>query len=242
MFPFGTQPLDRLSREAEAVAPFEERLRSVWRYLVKRVKRFSACLSEHERSHMGPGDLVNDVVIALLEKDQLWSIERGRYVTFAEQVMRNVLSEKREDARVVSAPSNAYGRLRNYHGLHAQEILSARSTITMRAIEAVLATPEALNEDLDPAFKEMLRSDCNDIPDPANTELTQAIRDLGDPRQSLVLGKTYGLFGGSEETPEQIARRLRSTSKAVKNLQARAKTALRRRIQAMRRPPDDDPH
>ncbi len=240
LYPFGTEPKGnpwKLTAKQERKANFETRLRSIWKYVVRRARRFCATLTDRERSQMDAEDLVGEIVASLLEKDAKWNPERGRYVTFAESVMRNVLSLKREHARVVAAPANAAGRLRQYQELYAQGKLSPASTRTMRAIEGALGETETVSPTVDPPFgadREHNGHTTLAATRTMETEVSEALRTLDDPRQCLVLGRTYGLFGGDEQTPKQIADAIGTDSNAVRNLQGRAKNAMRRRIEKLR--------
>lgn len=239
LYPFGTAPIERLSIEAERAAPFEVRLRSVWKYIVQRAKRFTSTLSERERAHLDAEDLVSEIVVSLIEKDHKWNPTRARYVTFCETVMRNVLSIKREQARVVVAPANAQGRLKKYRQLFAEGKLSVESQITMRAIEAALGELETVNTAAEPSFGDDRPRDDTDGPmkPPSTSEVKEALKGLTDPRHALVLGQSYGLYG-EEKTTRQIADQIGSDPKAVRALAGRAKNALRQRIEKLREKPE----
>ncbi len=232
LFAFGTRPLKRLSAAEERDAPFEDRLRSVWSYIVERSARFATGLSVRERAHLDSVDLVQEVVVSLLEKDHKWDIAKGRYVTFCEAVMRNVLSVQLEQARVVGAPANAHGRLKEYHRREAAGTLGKASRLTMRAIEAALGEVDDVGPVCEPVFGG--DRDTSSPETPADTVVTRAIRSLADPGHALVLGKTYGLFGGEEQTAREIAAATGGDPKQVQSLQGRAKTAIRKRIEKLR--------
>jgi hypothetical protein len=145
LYAFGTKPLKRLTYEEEAVAPFEDRLRSVWAYLVKRARRFTATLSERERAHLGTDDLLGAIVLRLVERDAKWDISRGRYITFCERLIQNAIVMERERARVVRAPSNALARLARYRVMDKEGTLGPGQRITMGAIEAALGETEVVH-------------------------------------------------------------------------------------------------
>ena len=233
LYPFGTTPPPSLTAEEEAVAPFEDRLKSIWRYIVRRTKRFCSTLNERELAHLDPEDLAAEIVVALLEKDHKWDPQRARYVTFCESVMRNVISVRREQARVVAAPANSSGRLKRYRELAAQGKLSAVSKLTMRAIEAALGDTEPVGPSVDPSFG--ADRDQGDTPELSKAvEIMEAIRGMEDPRQALVLGQGFGLFGTEERGAAEIGEKLGMDARQVRALQGRAKTALRRRIEKLR--------
>ncbi len=248
-YPFGTEPLTRLSAEEERGAPVEQRLRSHWPFIVRRAKRFCFTLSDRERAHLDAEDLVSDIVTALLEKDAKWDRGRGRYVTFCEQVVRNVLSIKREQARVVTAPQDAVGRLRRYRELYAEGTLSEQSIATMHAIEAALGDVDTICPEMDTPFRpESNGHEREGGPAPASWEraIKDAIRTMPDPRQAMVIAKTFGLFGVEPATTRELATLIGGSAQHVRALQGRAKTAIRRRIERLReleaaRHDDDQP-
>ncbi len=241
LYAFGTGPLKRLTAAEEAVAPFENRLRSAWRYLVKRAKRWIATLSDRERAHVEAEDLLNEIVIALLERDHKWRPERGGYVTFAEQVARNVLSAKREQARVVDAPSNALGRLKVYRKRQEAGTLGPASALTMRAIECALGDSERVGPTTEPTYGDSLHRERDEPPTPVTHEVVRALRGLDNPTHALVLGKTFGLYGGDEQSTTEIAADLGSNARTVYAIKGRAKAALRRRIEQLRKPTEAEP-
>ncbi len=241
LYPFGTEPEGnpwKLTAAKERKAPFEVRLRSIWKYIVRRALRFAAVLTERERSNLDAEDLASEITAALLEKDHKWEPDRARYVTFAENIIANVLSAKREQARVVAAPANAAGRLRRYQERHAAGTLSPEATRTMHAIEAALGEVEAVAADADPTFgseRDRQGPSSLHLTKQTNAEINEAIRELQDPRQALILGKTFGLYGCDEQTTREIADSIGGSAQEVRSIQARAKTALRKRIEKLRK-------
>ncbi len=239
LFAFGTEALRRLAPEEEAAAPFEDRLRSVWGYLVRRSRRFVATLSGRERAHLGPDDLVDAIVVALLEKDARWDPGRGRYITFAEQVARNVMVAERERARVVRAPSNARSRLQKYRDLDREGKLSESKRITMHSIEAALGEVECVRPaagpttDRDGTPRAVAAEEARDR---ELRDLTSALRTVESPIHAHILARAWGLHGGEELTPAQIAAGLPGglDARKVRTIRARAEAALKSRIQQLR--------
>ncbi len=235
LYAFGTAPLVPMARDCEAGAPFEARLKSVWPYIVRRARRFAATLSDRERANLEAEDLVQRITLALVERDAKWEPARGRYITFAERVIRNVVVIERERARVVEAPSNAVSRLRTYRDLAAQGKITAKQRETMLAIEGVLGETEAVrgqgpsSPDWGDTGGDVGR--CGEM----RAEVVAAIRTLALPLQAYVLARSCGLFDGLTLTTEEIAAGLPGVdAKRVRSLQARGKTSLRDRINRLR--------
>lgn len=97
---FGENPR-RLSPE-EAAASVDDRIASVWHFVVGRVASFVETLKPRERASFDAEDLMIELYIKLREKDPKWASGRGRYITFAGTVVSNELSSLRDKARTVA--------------------------------------------------------------------------------------------------------------------------------------------
>lgn len=224
LFPFGVHLHTFLDAETERTATFESRLRSIWRYLVKNVGRFSLTMKPCERAVISVEDMIQDVAIGLAQKDHLWDPARGRYSTFATMVMRSVLSGSRERARTVAGPCNSHARLEGYRQKDAAGELTSSMRQTMIRIEAAMGE-YATADDI--------------LPDPGNVEreteetldiVKVAIRTMGDPIQVWVITRHLGLFGITAMSFDDIALRLNITRQQVKNIYKIARINLEERI------------
>jgi DNA-directed RNA polymerase specialized sigma24 family protein len=220
LYPFGTDLVDFLDQEEEPRAPFEQRLRSVWRYIVGRVKRFAATLKPREAAILDCEDIVNTVAAQLLEKDGLWDPGRGKYSTFAEQIVRNVLSTCHEQARAVSGPANSHGRLQGYYQRRGEGTLTRGMWCTMTSIERVMEDFASYEEDSEtPPF------DSIDV-----QALLTALRNLDGPIQVWALVHKYGLLDTEPMSFKQIAQTLDLKHHQVKILIKSAREILKRSL------------
>jgi DNA-directed RNA polymerase specialized sigma24 family protein len=218
LYPFGVEVVAFLSAEDEVDAPFEARLRSVWRYVVGRIRRFAATLTPRESAVLDVEDIIHSVVAQLIEKDPYWDPDRGKYSTFVENIILNVLSTCHEQARAVSGPANSFARLKDYHARRNQGTLTRSMSDTMRAIERVMQDFSSVATSLEP-------------PDPAAEPveiptILHALRSLEDPIQVWALVNRYGLFGSSPLTFRQIADILQIRRGQAKDLVEGAKAGL----------------
>src|SRR4051812_11861238 len=80
-----------LSIEAAAQASFEQRVASVWPFIVKQVNHFSKSLKPRESANYDPEDLCNALWVTLREKDAKWRPGEVKYITFASRIIRHEL-------------------------------------------------------------------------------------------------------------------------------------------------------
>ncbi len=235
LYPFGSVPLPRMSAAEEATAPFEARLRASWPYIVNRARRFVATLTHRERAHLSEEDLTQAIVATLLQRDGKFDIGRGRYVTFVENVSRNVIVVQREKARVVTAPANAVSRLRKLRAKSETVGLSKGQKLTMSAIERALSDTEELSHREGPeAPREAVRDDA------PGRDLMDAMKAMESPVLVAVMAWSCGLFGQPELNDDEIAARLPGSLSApqVRALQGKATRAMRARIERLKGPKD----
>lgn len=239
LFAFGTDPLKRLTAEEEIDAPFEARLVSVWAYIVRRARRFTATLSQRERAHLGTDDLVNAIVLSLIEKDRKWDPRRGRYVTFAEAVARTTIVSERERSRVVRAPSNARERLERYRRMDREGTLAPGPRETMHAIEYALGEVEAIQPRTDPATdraqtpREAAEQEATTT---ASRDILAVLKSIENPLEALVLARSWGLFGAIPMSAAEIAATLPQgmDARKVRIVKARTEESLPERIRRLR--------
>ena len=248
LFAFGVKPLRSLSRKEEATAVFEDRLRSVWAWIVARSSRFTSSLSNRERANLSTEDLVQRIVITLMERDALWDPKRGRYITFCERIMRNASIQERERARVVAAPSNAMARLRKYraevadreseddfaggadHVASRDRPLSFSQRRTMMALDGVIGEVVALDDQDIEDVRSCTRCASSDSRD----SLISAIQEMGTPTHAYVLARSYGLGGTAPESPAALAKRMGVTVHDLKRIKADASDRIRDLIRRRR--------
>ncbi len=109
----GTQAFIGSADRGEGL-PFEDRVKSIWPFLVRRCSSFHASLKPREKTNYDPEDILSEVWVALAEKDHKWEPSRGKYITYAGAIMDREFSSIRDKARTVEAPRNSAGRLKRY--------------------------------------------------------------------------------------------------------------------------------
>lgn len=231
LYPFGTNLTQFLDAEEEKTAPFEERLRSAWRYLAGRVNRFSATLKPREAAVFDVEDVVNSVVERLVEKDHLWDPARGRYSTFVEAVMMSVLATCHERARTVTGPTNSFARLRIYREREAEGTLTPSMRETMDRLERVMGDYESIDG-------KQFESNGHDRID--SILLRRALREFKDPIQVWVLVRKFGILGMEAMSMGDIARTLDVTEKEVRKINRAARKKLRECLESYKKEDSDE--
>lgn len=232
LYPFGTRPLRRLTAEEEIEAPLADRLQSVWAYLCRRARRFVDGLSARERANYSAEDVTQEIVAILMQKDTKWDHTRARYLCFCEQVCRTELINLRARMRAVHAPSNALRRLADYRTRAAAGTLPPRQHRVMRALERALRDGDSLGLHGGPiAADEQAGATVGRLEeaDALHAEIVAALREIG-PLESMVIGRTYGLFGGSPQGATTISLAIPPGPRRIKAILADAEEALRDRL------------
>lgn len=199
LYPFGTNLTKFLDVDEERTAPFEDRLKSSWRYLVGRVNRFFVSFRPRGSSVFDVEDVVNTVVERLVEKDHLWDPSRGRYSTFVDAVMRSVLVTYHEKTGAVSGPANSFSRLKDYREREAVGSLTLEMRATMVRIEKAMGDFESIDERY---------AEPNGHDDDVIERFRDAFKAFDDPMQVWVVVRRYGLLGMGRMTLVEMASRL----------------------------------
>lgn len=98
----------RLSRREANEKTFDERFESIGRYVVGRVIRFySKVLSREGKISYDPEDIFLELWAELKHRNPKYNQDVGSYLTFAQRIISNRLSELLESTHCVEQPSNA---------------------------------------------------------------------------------------------------------------------------------------
>lgn len=119
-----------MDADASVEASFEDRIKSIWPFTVRRVLRFVKTLKPRELSNYDPEDILGEIMLKLAEKDDKWTPERGKYITFAGVIIDHEFQAIRDKARTVHAPRNSSARLSQYRDDEAAGTLSDRKAKT----------------------------------------------------------------------------------------------------------------
>ncbi|SIO37654.1 hypothetical protein SAMN05444166_4207 [Singulisphaera sp. GP187] len=120
-----------LSTEKAASATPEERIRSIWPFLVRKVNEFAKTLKPRELVNFDHEDILSELWAAVAKRDHKWTPERGKYITFAAVIVDRELCSIRDRARTVQSPRNSSCRIKEYQAEAENGAISARRLKTM---------------------------------------------------------------------------------------------------------------
>jgi hypothetical protein len=238
IFAFGEGKIPPLTHEQAIAATPEERIRSVWPFLVKSVLKFADTLRPRDLANYDPEDVLTELYIALMEKDCKWEPERGRYLTFCGKVVENELHAIRDRAHTVHSPRNSSCRLKQYEAADAEGNLSGRKAKTYADIRRVIGEHEALDGD---AMIPASAPDTAEVVDRreslrvVNSGVMAGLRVLA-PDEATTIGKAFGLFGHPDQPLATIAMKQGRTIDSVKKTKGRALEKIRARLLALQHP------
>lgn len=208
---FGDQ-FEFLDVESAVNATPEDRIKSIWPFIVRRVLHFHATLKARECANFDPEDTITELWVKLRMKDSDWIPERGKYITFAGTIIDRELCSIRDRSRTVESPRNSSCRQKEYN----QGILEG--TITQKRLKTandIVRTNEGIKPII-PSSGRRIDISQSDSSDPANivaeqesvensaSMLRQALRCL-EPAEAMVVGKLNGLWGKKTQTVHEIA-------------------------------------
>lgn len=230
---FGAEEIRFLGTDEARGATAEERIRSVWPFLVGSVLEFAASLAPRARANYDPEDVLGELYLTLLEKDAKWEPDRGKYLSFVYRIVAHELHAIRDRASTVHSPRNSASRLRGYEAEIEDHRISEAKLQTYRDLRRVMAEQESLDPD-DPSCDDPL-----DAP-----EILERREGLGlgrgavkrgvaalEPDEADMLGRAHGLFGRPEQTVREIAFERGRTAEYVRGVLARARDKFKRRIE-----------
>jgi DNA-directed RNA polymerase specialized sigma24 family protein len=236
---FGEQRHQFLANGAASTATTEQRLRSVWPFLVRRVLSFSKTLAPRDRANFDAEDILAQLVAKIAERDPKYNAERGSYVTFVATVADHELEGIRDRASTIQAPRNSSCRIKAYRKREANGTLTERCRHSANDIARTKSGTHDL-EFADTGSSKLLPSPltlliAQESSQETTTQLKEALASI-DPVDAEVLVRRSGLFGHEIEPAGEIAPRVGLSEGDVKAAYVRARAALRRRLIANRSP------
>lgn len=237
-----------LSAEEAITATFEERIQSIWPFIVRRVLAFHASLKPRDRVNFDPEDVLIELVIVLLESeksDKGWVPERGRYITFAGRLIGRHLFSIRDKARTVESPRNSSCRLREYEVQEGDGTLTERCRKTRDDIQR---TKQCLKPISPRSGLDYDRLSLETPPDTAvaresavksHETLADAMAAVLTTQEALILGRTSGIWGREPEEPWLVAFKMNLSAHNVRAVNARALKKLKAHLESANSPPSD---
>lgn len=189
-----------LSTEETIAANVEQRIRSIWPFLVRRVLSFQTTLSPRDRVNFDPEDTLAELWIALAENNSEWTPERGKYITFAGSIIQRELCAIRDRARTVESPRNSSCRLKEYAKEEADGTLTERRARTAEDIKRTSDGIKAIGNTYDDAQIDHLEDPDsiaarNEEIEESRGLIRRAIAQALTLDEARVLGRMSGLWG-----------------------------------------------
>ena len=228
LFAFGVEPIAPLENEAAIAASRDERIKSVWPFLVKSVTAFQATLRAREAANFDAEDVLLELWATIAHKDHLWNPARGKYIAFAGAIVETTLLRLRDRAKTVRAPGNSTARLAEYATRESQGTLTPGQHKTAadirRAISASAYVGEGVGRDGSESVPAAIADKSPTAPDilrrreeigQARASVVQGISAL-DADQSKLLGEAFGLWGQPIRSVGAIAKSRRRSAVAIR--------------------------
>lgn len=220
---YGKSPR-RVPKDREPFADFEERIESIWPFLVRKVAEFLKKLSDADRAALDMDDILSEVWLRLRAKDDRWEPARGRYITFAWAVAGRRMAELRDKSRVVSSPLNCVATICKYQ---SEEGLSPKRRATLAAMLATRGSYAGLAHDSEIPDARHAVADRSEA---LRAAVVAALSSLS-PYEAALVGQTRGLFRPSVSLP-RVARRLKIGREEAERILAEADAKLRDLLRA----------
>lgn len=242
LFSYGDQHKFLTTEEAELATP-EERIRSIWPFLVRRILLFQARLKPREKVNFDPEDTLSELFIILMEKDAQWTPERGKYITFAGTIIDHELCAIRDKSSTVHAPRNSSCRLKEYQAEEDAGTISDRRLKTYNDIRRT-SESSACVDGSDPG---VFQVPCARHADPADSAVrSEAADEAGaalqaailqlDYSEAVVIGLLSGLWGHRPQNATEIAWRTQRSPAEVRRLYSNAVSKIRDHMTAFGHP------
>lgn len=238
---FGANP-KMLTFEQSLTATADQRIESVWRFLVRRALLFAEGMRGQELANFDVEDVLMELYVELREKDHKWEPARGRYITYAARLAQRHISGMKDRARTVQSPRNSSSRILEYQkeadaGTITQDRMRtfvdiARSKRAYAPVTWTDSTPElkkGVRPQNDPSVEDRERERLD------KDAITWGLMAL-TPFESKVLGMSNGLWGQPCLTTVEIAEKTGRSRDAVKKARDSAVQKVKERLLAMGHP------
>lgn len=229
-----------LGADDAAGKTLDERIKSVWPFIISCVRSFEKTLSVRERANYDMEDVVSEIWLALAEKDDKWTPERGKYITFAGVVIHRELSAIRDKCRTVHGPRNSSCMMKKYSMGEDDGTITPRKAKTAADIRRTIKGATCVTEN--PPTK-----GCNS-PEPSavvgraesaaeNLDAVKlSIRKNLTPFEAKVMGLLCGLWGNPSLSVFWIAWHEKKDPSEVRRAKDRAVSKIRKHLASIKHP------
>lgn len=195
-----------LDSAAAETASRDERIRSIWPFIVRRSRQFYYTLKPRERVNFDPEDTLTELWVALAERDHKWEPAKGKYITFAGTIIDRELCAIRDKSRTVESPRNSSCRMKEYIKEEESGEISAGRLKTANDIRRTGDSAQSIGgDDGAVGLSDTGEGDPIDILTGLEVSrerldaIKRAIRTL-EPFEASVIGNLSGLWGLPQES------------------------------------------
>ncbi len=229
---------DFLTAEEAATRTPEERIQSIWPFIINQARRFADSLHPRERCNNDAEDAISEIWLALRERDHKWDPAKGEYISFAGPIIHNCLYRLREESRTVPSPRNTSCRLRSYREADEMGTLSEAQAKTREDIHRTISGTCHF-EGADPALPARTtvaeEVETNEHYELHAEAMRQAVESL-TLSEAAIVGFIHGLWGNEKKPISQIARESGRTSDQVRRIKHRAYSKILEFLEVTRHP------
>ena len=185
----------RITREQAAIASFDERFNSIGRYVVGQSIRFySIVLSREGKTAFDPEDIFIELWSELRERNPYYKSELGKYLTFAQRVIANKLSEMLETTHCVQLPANAaekYKTLARLTELDSRQAERLSALVAANVDHAPIQAGETIESGDARPEQQAIANERRTLSEAAIIRMLSSLT----ARECLAVGLRYGLWG-----------------------------------------------
>lgn len=194
--------------------------------------RFTLRLKDHEKANLDVDDIISELVTILIERDDKFDPNRGKYITFASTVAKIHLNALRDKSHTVESPLNSASRMKKYDQDKTDGKLNLRTSKTShdipRSCEATVPIETVdIIDDREESPLEILEQ-C-EYKENLKKAILKEIRKL-KPLEAVVISRLFGLNGNHEESIWEIAFELSKTAREIKDIRDSALAKLRKKL------------
>jgi hypothetical protein len=210
-----------LTIEEASVATPEERISSIWPFIVKQSIIFLGTLHTRELVNFDADDVLLEIWIELRQKDCKWDPAIGSYISFCGKLIHHLFIRLRERSRTVESPRNTNCRIKEYmaieqEGRRLSQVRAKNQRDIRRTVGGTshmgMFVPE--QEGGEPPDRDFLHEENVHLGDEG---LRESLARLS-PCEAAVLGRLHGLWGSPVLSVFETARELGKTTRAVRQI------------------------
>lgn len=123
-----------MTPKEQAEANTEDRIASVWPFMIRKSASFVESLRDRQRSNYDLEDVLTEIYVELRTKDPRFNPEVATYITFSAYLVDHLFVALRDNSRTVHSPKNSGSRLNDYESSRVSGELTGKKAVTAQKI------------------------------------------------------------------------------------------------------------